>query len=66
MIPFASVLYTLLQEVTNKSLTGKSIDPEKLKDQPPELRSHFKEKRKQNKAKIERRRSERQEKRTQK
>ena len=66
MIPFASVLYTLLQEVTNKSLTGKSIDPEKLKDQPPELRSHFKEKRKQNKAKIEKRRSERQEKRTQK
>ena len=66
MIPFASVLYTLLQEVTNKSLAGKSIDPEKLKDQPPELRSHFKEKRKQNKAKIEKRRSERQEKRTQK
>ena len=37
----------------------KSIDPEKLKDQPPELRSNFKEKRKQNKAKIEKRRSER-------
>ena len=66
MIPFASVLYTLLQEVTNKSLAMKTIDPEKLKDQPPELRSHFKEKRKKTKAKIEKRRSERQEKRNQK
>ena len=66
MIPFASVLYTLLQEVTNKSLAMKTIDPEKLKDQPPELRSHFKEKRKKTKAKIEKRRSECQEKRNQK
>lgn len=59
MIPVASVLYTLIREVTNKSLEGKDIDPEKLKDQPPELRSNFKEKRKQNKAKIEKRRTER-------
>ena len=64
MIPMASVVYTLIREVTNKSLAGKSIDPEKLKDQPPELRSNFKEKRKQNKAKIEKRRSERKAKRS--
>lgn len=59
MIPFASVLYTLIREVTNNRLKNVQVDPEKLKDQPPELRSHFKEKRKQNKAKIEKRRSER-------
>ena len=64
MIPMASVVYTLIREVTNKSLAGKSIDPEKLKDQPPELRSNFKERRKQNKAKIEKRRSERKAKRS--
>lgn len=63
MIPMASVVYTLIREVTNRSLEGKEIDPEKLKDQPPELRSHFKEKRKQNKAKMLQRRSERQAKR---
>ena len=56
MIPFASVIYTLLREVTNKRLDGMDIDPEKLKDQPPELMSHFKEKQKIKKAKrIERR-----------
>ena len=45
MIPIASVLYTLLREITTKRLSGKSIDPEKLIDQPPELISHFKKKR---------------------
>ena len=45
MIPFASVLYTLLQELTYKRLGSKHIDPEKLINQPPELRSKFKEKR---------------------
>lgn len=59
MIPFASVIYTLLREVTNKRLDSSTIDPEKLKDQPPELRSHFKEKQKINKAKRQKRRSER-------
>ena len=44
MIPVTSVLYTLLAEITNKKLAGKDIDPEKLKWQPPELRSRFKEK----------------------
>jgi uncharacterized membrane protein (DUF106 family) len=63
MIPVASVIYTILKEAANKKLDGMAIDPEKLKDQPPELRSHFKEKRKQNKAKMLKRRSERQAKR---
>lgn len=62
MIPFASVIYTLIREVTNSRLQNVEVDPEKLKDQPPELRSHFKEKRKQNQAKIIKRRSERKEK----
>lgn len=51
MIPVASVLYTLLQEHTNQRLAGMDIDAEKLKPQPPELRSRFKEKRKINKEK---------------
>ncbi len=38
MIPVASVIYTLLREFTNARLADKSIDPEKLKEQPPELR----------------------------
>lgn len=59
MIPFASVIYTLLREVSNKRLGKLTIDPEKLKDQPPELRSHFKEQRKKIKAKREKRRFER-------
>ena len=63
MIPIASVVYTLLREWTNNRLSMNPVDPEKLKDQPPELRSHFKEKRKQNNAKMLKRRSERQAKR---
>lgn len=59
MIPFASVLYTLIREVTNKKLNNMTIDPEKLKEQPPELRSHFKEKRQIKKAMTLQRRSER-------
>jgi len=62
MIPVTSVIYTLIREVTNNRLNKLTIDPEKLKDQPPELRSHFKEKRKENKAKMEKRRTERKEK----
>lgn len=46
MIPMVSVLYTLIQEMTNKKLEACSVDPEKLKPQPPELVSKFKEKRK--------------------
>lgn len=59
MIPVASVIYTLTREVTNKRLNNMTIDPEKLKDQPPELKSHFKEQRKKNKEKIQKRRFER-------
>lgn len=51
MIPVASVIYTLLQEHTNKRLSTIDVDPEKLKAQPPELRSRFKEKREKNKEK---------------
>ena len=43
MIPLSSVLYTLLRERTNKRLEVMNIDPEKLKEQPPELRSRFRD-----------------------
>lgn len=47
MIPFASVLYTILQEKTHKrlekKLEDKDFDQEKLKVQPPELRSQRKD-----------------------
>lgn len=46
MIPFASVLHTLLRELTHNRLDDREIDPQKLKAHEPELRSHFKEKRK--------------------
>ena len=46
MIPVASVLYTLLREVTNNRLLFRQISEEKLMPQPPELRSHRKERRK--------------------
>lgn len=64
MIPLASVLYTIIREVTNKKLVTMTIDAEKLKDQPPELRSHFKEKHESNKAKIQKKREERKAKKT--
>ena len=51
MIPVASVIYTLVREYTGKRLENSSVDAEKLCVQPPELRSHFKEKRKKNKEK---------------
>lgn len=47
MIPLASVLYALTREITQFRLTVKGVDSEKLEPQPPELRSHFKERRKQ-------------------
>ena len=52
MIPLSSVLYTLIRERTNKRLDGMNIDPEKLKEQPPELRSRFKENREKRKFKL--------------
>lgn len=45
MIPLASVAYTLMREITDKRLAKRGIDPDKLLDHPPELRSQFKEKR---------------------
>lgn len=50
MIPVTSVLYTLLQERTRKNLANRAVDPEKLKPQPPELRSRIKENRQTRKA----------------
>ena len=45
MIPLVSVVYTLLREVTYKRVEERQIDPDKLKDHPPELTSKFKENR---------------------
>ena len=41
MIPMASVIQTLLRETTAKRLAEKNIDPEKLKDQPPQVRQRM-------------------------
>ena len=49
MIPISSVIYTLLREITQKRVTERGIDPEKLRDHPPELKSKFKEKRERKK-----------------
>lgn len=45
MIPISSVLYTLLREFTAKRVQERQIDPDKLRDHPPELKSKFKENR---------------------
>lgn len=49
MIPISSVLYTLLREFTARRVAERNIDPEKLMDQPPELKSKFKENRERKK-----------------
>ena len=41
MIPVTSVLYTLAREFTRKRLEERGIPEEKLRDQPPEIRSRF-------------------------
>lgn len=41
MVPLSSVLYTLMREFTHKRLEQKEIDPDKLREHPPELESHF-------------------------
>ncbi len=51
MIPVASVIYTLLQEATRKRLAEKTVAAEKLIAQEPELKSKFKERRKEKAAK---------------
>ena len=44
MIPLASVVYALLREFTDKRLEARGIPKRKLQDQPPQLRSGFKQK----------------------
>ncbi len=45
MIPMTSVVYTLLSDLTADRVRVRGIDPEKLRDQPPVLKSKLKEKR---------------------
>lgn len=59
MVPIASVIYTLLRENTQKKLDKRIIDPDKLKEHPPELQSHFKLKALNAKKKRQERREER-------
>ena len=44
MIPLASVIYALLREFAEKRLSARKIPKHKLKAQPPQLRSGFKQK----------------------
>ena len=53
MIPVCSVLYTLLREFTAERVRVKGIDPEKLREHPPVLKSKLKEKREHAKRKRE-------------
>lgn len=57
MIPICSVLYTLLSEYTLDRVKVRGIDPEKLKDQPPVLKSRLREKREHIKRKREARKA---------
>jgi len=41
MVPFASVLYTLLREFTQRRINARNIDPDKLQPHPPVLQSHL-------------------------
>lgn len=41
MVPFASVIYTLLREFTAKRVAERNIPAEKLECQPPKLQPHF-------------------------
>lgn len=41
MVPFASVLYTLLREFAAKRVAKRNIAQEKLQCQPPDLQKHF-------------------------
>lgn len=57
MIPMVSVIYTLIGDYTGKLVRKKGVAPEKLTDQPPELKSKLKEKRELNRKKREARRA---------
>ena len=56
MIPFASVIQTILREEVAIRVYNRKINPEKLQAQPPILKSHLKENREKNKQKREVRR----------
>ena len=43
MIPLTSVVYTLAREFTNKRLAERNIPAAKLQEQPPEIKSQFKQ-----------------------
>lgn len=60
MIPFASVLQTILREKVAVRLSNRVINPDKLQAHPPILKSHLKEKREKNKEMRQIRRSTRQ------
>lgn len=59
MIPFASVIQTILREDVAMRVAQRNIPEEKLQAQPPILKSHMKEKRQENKQKREQRREDR-------
>lgn len=61
MVPVASVVYTLIREYTQKKLDKRIIDPDKLREHPPVLQSHFKLKAQNAKKKRQERREERRE-----
>lgn len=58
MIPMVSVIYALLRDFTGKRVAQRGIPPEKLVEQPPELKSKLKEKREINRKKREAKRAE--------
>lgn len=59
MIPFASVVQTVLREEVAIRVYNLKINPAKLQAQPPILKSHLKEKREENKERRQIRRKER-------
>ena len=59
MIPFASVIQTILREEVAVRVYHRKINPEKLEAQPPILKSHLKENREKNKEKRQIRRKNR-------
>ena len=59
MIPFASVVQTILREEVAIRVYHRKINPEKLEAQPPILKSHLKETREKNKEKRQIRRKNR-------
>lgn len=63
MVPFASVVYTLIREYTQKRLDLLDVDEDKLRPHPPKLQSHLKMKHAKLKEKHSQRKEARKEKR---